>query len=479
MKKMIEFQESVEVLDVQQSPTYAPRNYNKTDDVYIYPRIEAIHAGKTKNNSFFQPMKLKGDPELKSGVFSWTHPYSKPMLTHHNQIDGEPIGRVIEAEYTQNTLAGREGILVKAKISDPEAIEKVLDGRYSTVSIGGETDSAKCSVCGQELTEDWCGHEKGEFYEGQECYWIMGDIWFKELSFVNVPADQNAQVVDLGEVSESISTETDKKPEVVATTDNFDMEEKVSITEFYSFIKSLKDKNISEKEISQGIANLSESEEGGETKLPTDIRLENMTEAEKQEFLSKVPEDLETAKKQKEALLEMNKNISQKYEDIKAEVDQLKQDKESLTNSVNSITEEKDELKKEKDSIEQEKETLENQNAELHSNLHKSLVERVVDMKMYLGKPGIEDRETAIDEHMKRTPESLADNMEDLQAEMDNNETLNAMSTSKVDNSGLAEHDEKNTTKEEPKEPTEGEKGEENNFEKSYTIYKNLFSRRK
>jgi len=164
----------------------------------IYPRIEATHAGLTKNKTYYQEEKLKGNPKKKSGVFSFINPYRKPVLTHHDHF-GEPIGRVVNAEYSTSTKAGRPGIIITTEITDPEGIQKVLDKRYHTVSIGGETDSCTCSICGQDIINDgWCEHQKGKTYDNKECYWIIGDMWYYEVSFVNVPADPDAQVVDVG-----------------------------------------------------------------------------------------------------------------------------------------------------------------------------------------------------------------------------------------------------------------------------------------
>ena len=34
-------------------------------------------------------------------------------------------------------------------------------------------------------------------YENQTAMWALGNIWFDELSFVNVPADQDAMVIEV------------------------------------------------------------------------------------------------------------------------------------------------------------------------------------------------------------------------------------------------------------------------------------------
>src|SRR5690606_15407102 len=117
-----------------------------------------IHVGKTRNSTFYTEEGLKG------GLKSWTQPYNKPVLTHHNAHDGEPIGRILEAQYSDQTLSGKSGLIFTVEITDPTAVEKVLDGRYHTVSIGASTDKVTCNICGTDRTEEWCEHYPGRRY---------------------------------------------------------------------------------------------------------------------------------------------------------------------------------------------------------------------------------------------------------------------------------------------------------------------------
>lgn len=159
-------------------------------------RIKAIHAGRTDNQHIFQGEKLKGDEELGTGAYSFTRPYNKPMLTHHDTYQ-DPVGRIIAAEYVEDEKGSIE---IEVLVTDPDAIEKVKDGRYNTVSIGCRTNSAKCNICGTDRLEDWCEHRRGVEYDGVVCGWVLGDLWFHECSFVNVPADKEAQTISWEEV---------------------------------------------------------------------------------------------------------------------------------------------------------------------------------------------------------------------------------------------------------------------------------------
>jgi len=167
----------------------------KEEKKELLVRIEAIHAGTTKNFHTYPA------EELKKAVETWLSPYRKPILVHHDLFSGEPVGRVQSAAFGYSERAQKECIILTVSITDPEAIQKVLDERYLTVSVGGRVERALCSVCGQDWVADgWCEHRPGEVYEGKQCTLIMKEISFYEVSFVNAPADPHAQVV--GTVSE-------------------------------------------------------------------------------------------------------------------------------------------------------------------------------------------------------------------------------------------------------------------------------------
>ena len=164
---------------------------------YLLPRIEAIHAGTTLNYNHYLAEKLKGDPIKKTGVYSWMNPYPKPVIYNHD-THTEATGRIQNAIYTDYTEAGKPGIILIPKITDPKAIEALEDGRLLTVSVGATTDSVICSITGKDILKDgYTGYNKGEYYDGKLCEWILGDLWFDELSWVNVPADQEAMVRDI------------------------------------------------------------------------------------------------------------------------------------------------------------------------------------------------------------------------------------------------------------------------------------------
>jgi len=169
----------------------------------IIVTIDATRGGYVNRNFYFY--SLDG---MKRSVKTWNEPYNKPMLIHHRMNDDwegtavDPIGRIIGAEFIQD---GEQGFIrLKAQITDPDAIAKVMDGRYLTVSTSQRpAGPVRCSICGNDLLQDRCDHNRGTKYviEGDEdkgiedeiklCYFEFSDLEYRECSPVNEPADQD------------------------------------------------------------------------------------------------------------------------------------------------------------------------------------------------------------------------------------------------------------------------------------------------
>ena len=75
-----------------------------------------------------------------------------------------------------------------------EVIADIEAGIKKEVSVGCAMGRAVCSVCGSEYGE--CGHQKGEYYDGQLCCAILKEpMDAYEFSFVAVPAQKEAGVL--------------------------------------------------------------------------------------------------------------------------------------------------------------------------------------------------------------------------------------------------------------------------------------------
>jgi hypothetical protein len=241
----------------------------------IKVKIEASHSGIVNANNFFYTPH-----GMKSGVKSFVEPYSKPVMVAHDS-NADAVGRVLKAKYidypeivadvkdVKDPVDGVDAILdfvkknkdfkkkgykglghveLVAEITDSEAIEKVMDKRYLTVSIGGGVDKAVCSICGTDKMtqddstdyEDRCNHWRGETYDGEKAFLIGGKMEFNEVSYVNTPADKNA-------VSEVINDEANQeifsngKFEIL----DFEVEEKKGVNKLKKKLKDiLSDKSI-------------------------------------------------------------------------------------------------------------------------------------------------------------------------------------------------------------------------------------------
>ncbi len=75
-----------------------------------------------------------------------------------------------------------------------EVIADIEAGIKKEVSVGCAMGRCVCSVCGSEYGE--CGHQKGEYYDGQLCCGILKEpMDAYEFSFVAVPAQRDAGVI--------------------------------------------------------------------------------------------------------------------------------------------------------------------------------------------------------------------------------------------------------------------------------------------
>jgi hypothetical protein len=240
----------------------------------IRTRIKATHSGVvTKNNGFYLPDKMKSSASTWIEPFPkpiLLHHPEKPggLLSGPSSVNRDPVGRVQSAQYVDLSPDIRDSwkekgisdqsfmssalfdafikgelslnevtdvvqkyflsdlkiindpsyeglgyIELVASITDPDAVSKVLDGRYLTGSISAATNKAICSICKTDWASDDgpCDHRPGKLYDSSRCVLIAGSFDYSEYSFVNNPADRRSGIVELlnseGEVVQSFSQE--------------------------------------------------------------------------------------------------------------------------------------------------------------------------------------------------------------------------------------------------------------------------------
>ena len=154
--------------------------------------IQATHAGFVNGNNTWYL-----EEDMANAVNTWTNPYQRPVLTHH-EMKRDAIGRVTSARYikmkdSKGKNSPKGYIELTAEIQDQDAVNKIKDKRYNTVSISTDASSAVCSICGRDIArEGLCEHERGKKYDGKKCFWYLGGLKYKEVSYVNAPADEYA-----------------------------------------------------------------------------------------------------------------------------------------------------------------------------------------------------------------------------------------------------------------------------------------------
>jgi hypothetical protein len=413
-------------------------------------RIAATHAGmKNKNNSVYVPDKMR------ESVNTWIEPHEKPVLLHHDK-HSDPIGRVKNAEYielplTDDLTKPLGYISVLARVTDTKAISKILDERYLTVSIGGTTNDVKCSICERNIAEKGiCEHKKGKVYEGKECYWNIGKMHYNELSFVNTPADEHAQVesietIDMIEdsvVSMDLEDIEDLDAENSETTDDEDTDmtdlEKIMQYEFTEEEQTLLAGDLSDAlDLMVGDAKLSTAARkklsggtfcGPSRSFPVPDcahvtaarrligRAKGLSSDGKSRILACVSRKAKSlgceSKKKSDSEdenitltvydifelwikdLEVASTFEEDYSAKSKELDEMKGKVDALTTSLGVVSGENKELKNSKKSlstslsdVEAEKTKLLDENAGLIQSQHRALAERLVDMRIALRKP--------------------------------------------------------------------------------------------
>ena len=188
--------------------------------------MDATHSGVITNRRVYPGARVqKGYKTFFSKASGGEAEYDKPVLRHHS-IDQDPIGRIINAsfsplksgqefdlDYRKPDPEGSRGsgvVTIDAIITDPDSIQKIIDGRYLSISVGHSTDSVNCSICGDNIFK--CEHTPGRMYGpgGEElesedsseimdaklCYYITGNMQYNEASFVNMPAQPPAKLLN-------------------------------------------------------------------------------------------------------------------------------------------------------------------------------------------------------------------------------------------------------------------------------------------
>lgn len=302
--------------------------------------IEGIHSNSLTINDTVYSEKC-----LRESLPYWTSPYERPVIMHHNDEDGEIIGRVKEAKIIDSKRSGTPAILFTCNIGDENGIKGIKNGTLSTVSIGAMAFDVRCSICNQNLAEGGCAHEKGETYEGKLCYWTIEEMIPKEISYVIVPSDKYAQTM-----------------KVYSPHKKEDNKESVEVNENMSVCDDLI-KDLTESVVSEEAVSIKEKAEDVEVEEKVHIDEEVKDEEEKKD---EVKEEKEEEKKEEEV-------------EAKDEAEEIKEDK----------VEEKEEKIEDEDKKEEEDSNKDDERDEKINELEKELADlkaELIEVKKQLKK---------------------------------------------------------------------------------------------
>lgn len=216
MRNRINFQHDLEVVDskgqaIDSTQLLKDASDGKVNIVALDVDMEATHSGKNHNHCIYYEDSMEKDCE------SFMNPFHKPVLKNHDDYS-EPLGRITQAYAGPSELTDeRSAIHLRARVTDQDAIPKLIDKRYGTVSIGGSMGTVTCNICGKTILKDgklhFCGHWRGETYKDQVCYWGARDIEYHEVSVVNNPADDFAQIMKVTVLTDKDTQQDNKNKE--------------------------------------------------------------------------------------------------------------------------------------------------------------------------------------------------------------------------------------------------------------------------
>lgn len=243
--------------------------------------FDLSHSGRKINNRIYPPWGQR------DGAESWTEPFRRPIIINHDS-SRDPIGRFVKVwweslevqaidhlgdisaylkvkqaldsndpqriyrTYSKYGLfkdknwPGVGKLVAQALITDKDAIEKFLDGRYLTFSAGSRTNAYTCMLCGAGWhTGDICDHRPGHADEdGLTAYFMTGLFLGDEGSVVNMPGDTFSQVrnLEVQDFQGSFASDAETQPWIFmdADTNNFVLtDSKLEVTSMPIELKDL------------------------------------------------------------------------------------------------------------------------------------------------------------------------------------------------------------------------------------------------
>ena len=141
----------------------------------------------------------------------------KTAIMNHSMKAEDQSARTFKTELIsdgrKNSL-GEDYVYLKAWAymvrteSNADLIKEIEAGIKKETSVGCAVSEVSCSICGANLRERRCEHQKGETYGGRLCFHeLKNPTDAYEWSFVAVPAQKNAGVTKAFNKKEEIDTQ--------------------------------------------------------------------------------------------------------------------------------------------------------------------------------------------------------------------------------------------------------------------------------
>ena len=317
---------------------------------------------------------------LEKSIPYWTNPYEKAVIMHHNDEDGQIIGRVKKAEIIDSKRSGTPAINFICNIGDENGIKGIKNGTLATVSIGAVAYDVRCSICGENVAVCDCEHEKGHVYDGKLCYWTIEEMEPREVSYVILPSDKYAQTMKV------------YKPGKKELKESVEVRKKMSVCDeiLKQLTEGVDDEVVKDKVvIDEEVKDKKDEDEKKQEERPEE---KPVVDEEKKEDEKKEDKDEEKPEeKDEEEKQEVDDDKKSDEDDNKDEEDSNKEDRDAIIEDLKKeLAELKSELNKVKKQLKETKKLKEKVDLELAKFKVQEKVNVARDIKVLKESIGIE-----------------------------------------------------------------------------------------
>ena len=317
---------------------------------------------------------------LKKSIPYWTSPYEKAVIMHHNDEDGQIIGRVKKAEMIDSKRSGTPAINFTCNIGDENGIKGIKNGTLATVSIGAVAYDVRCSICGENVAICDCEHEKGHVYDGKLCYWTIEEMEPREVSYVILPSDKYAQTMKVYKPGKKELKESVEVRKRMSVCDEILKQLTEGVDD-----EAVKDKVVIDEEVKD--KKDEDEKKEAEEKPVVDEEKEDKVEEEKDEEKAEEKEEEEKEEEKEED----NDDKKSDEDDNKDEEDSNKEDRDAIIEDLKKeLAELKSELDKVKKQLKETKKLKEKVDLELAKFKVQEKVNVARDIKVLKESIGIE-----------------------------------------------------------------------------------------